>query len=291
MAFKPQRVSSSVYYVCICCGDRQGVHHYLPQDERCCGCGREGTFIKTSKPQLPELTPALTRIRDRALLVAASVIGSHVENRDEDQDNEEKGDEIMAKKKTVKKATKVANGQNKSGGGLNPETGVLQFTTGKTLGLGIQQTWVHLFEQNERAKRSEKQNDVEICRFMLKEFPTQDSKLFNQLRDGVLHRVQAMRARYNRGGMTNGKVPGMQSHRYDSEGNYDDTPYSGKAGVTMKDVIADGAKLSSDHLANLKDGKSKKPAPKAAKKGKKSIRVKRPRKTAAATEEKGEASS
>lgn len=83
---------------------------------------------------------------------------------------------------------------------------------GKTLGLGVQATWVKVFKNNMKDKKS----DAEITKFMNAEFPGRNSAIFN--------RVQHVRAQYNRGVLTKDDegvlvIPGQLSARYDDEGN------------------------------------------------------------------------
>lgn len=147
---------------------------------------------------------------------------------------------MALKKKSAKKAAKPAaakksrSGFEESGHGRNPNTGRLQFTSGKTTSLGVTQAWIHIFEKNEKASRSQKMTDKQIADFMLKEFPGHNSKLFQAIKAGTLHKVQAQRAKYNRGGMSpDGEPPEIQSHRYDEEGKPADPKFSGKSGVTL----------------------------------------------------------
>lgn len=126
----------------------------------------------------------------------------------------------MAKTKTVKKTTGKKH------------TFVSGIPVGKTSGLRIQAWWAKTFEDNAKHKKT----DDEIRLAFLKEFPTAKSKLISQLASGVLHRVQALRNRYNKGALTGGVAPKSVSHRYDEHGNYNDTKFSGKAGVTMEDL-------------------------------------------------------
>jgi hypothetical protein len=81
---------------------------------------------------------------------------------------------------------------------------------GRTLGLGVQATWVELFEQNEKASKTKKRTDGEIAAFMHNEFKGRDSKVFDQ--------VQLVRTRYNKGGLAKGSVPKVQSRRFNEDG-------------------------------------------------------------------------
>ncbi len=81
--------------------------------------------------------------------------------------------------------------------------------TGKTLGLGVQATWVKLFQDNEKRGATRK-TDAEITKTMNSEFPARKSKVFE--------RVQHVRAQYNRGVLTGGEVPKTPSSRYGEDG-------------------------------------------------------------------------
>lgn len=81
---------------------------------------------------------------------------------------------------------------------------------GKTTKVGIIQTWVHIFEKNEALPKTKKLSDGEITKFMQSEFPGRKSKVFET--------VNTVRSRYNRGILTKGKVPKVQSKRYDVGG-------------------------------------------------------------------------
>ena len=118
-------------------------------------------------------------------------------------------------------------------GKINPDTNRLQFTEGKTTGLGITQVWVKVFAENE----TKRWTDERIAKFMLSEFPRNDSQILAALAVGEYRHVQTVRARYNRGMLTNRKSPDVQSHRYDAEGSQDDPVLSGKKGVKVADVV------------------------------------------------------
>jgi len=83
---------------------------------------------------------------------------------------------------------------------------------GRTTGLSIQRAWVHIFETNAKARKVDRMTDEQISEFMCAEFPghAEQSKVF--------HKVQVVRTRYNRGGMTKGTVPDVLSVQYDDEG-------------------------------------------------------------------------
>jgi len=92
----------------------------------------------------------------------------------------------------------------------------MQFTYGVTTGLGIYDCWTNLFQQNETSIN--KMTDRQIAEFMGTEFPNHDSAMFRDIRSGKLWRVQQMRSRYNRGGLT-GEKPIIRSHRYNEAGS------------------------------------------------------------------------
>jgi hypothetical protein len=82
---------------------------------------------------------------------------------------------------------------------------------GRTTKVGVVQTWCELFERNEKSPKNQKQTDEQISKQMHCEFPTKTSAIFDQ--------VQAVRNRYNKGALLRGKLPKVQSYRYDAEGN------------------------------------------------------------------------
>lgn len=184
-----------------------------------------------------------------------------------------------AKKAVAKKAVKTAK---REGTGGTSESGRLQFTSGKTLGLGITETWAQVFTNNDAAKKSARLDDAAIAKFMLKEFPTQDSKPFQLMREGKLYAVQGQRARFNRWEMTKGEDTGFVSHRYDADGEVDDTPFSGKAGVKVTDLAKSGFGIKASHLEKATKSKAAKKT--ATKKPVKKLVVKVKKPVATATE-------
>ena len=81
----------------------------------------------------------------------------------------------------------------------------------KSKGLGVCEMWVELFELNELRfyDRNFKKvlSDEQITKAMLKAFPERrDSK--------ILHLPNKVRSRYNRGILTHGKKPKIQSCKY-----------------------------------------------------------------------------
>jgi len=81
---------------------------------------------------------------------------------------------------------------------------------GKTTGVGVVKTWVHIFEKNEALPKTKKLADAEITKFMQSEFPGKKSKIFE--------RVSTVRWRYNKGILTKDKIPKVKSKRYDVGG-------------------------------------------------------------------------
>lgn len=74
-------------------------------------------------------------------------------------------------------------------------------TQGRSLKLGVNATWVHLFQENEKSSR--KRTDADITTFLKKEFPDRKSKVFES--------VSTVRSRYNNGVLTQGTKPKVQS--------------------------------------------------------------------------------
>lgn len=108
-----------------------------------------------------------------------------------------------------KKGTK-AKGAGKKG---KAETGPKN--KGKTLGLNVRQTWMHLFEKNEKAAKKDKMTDEQILKFMQKEFPSRANTSF-EFSD--VRGVQNVRNGYNRGVFTGGQKPKAPSYKYNEEG-------------------------------------------------------------------------
>lgn len=78
---------------------------------------------------------------------------------------------------------------------------------GRTLGLGVYATWVHVFKENAKNRKS----DEEITKFLLSEFPDHQIKSF--------HAVHACRINYNNGRYTDGIKPTVKSVRYLADGS------------------------------------------------------------------------
>lgn len=78
---------------------------------------------------------------------------------------------------------------------------------GRTTKLGIQGAWCHIFQQNAKQRLC----DADITKWMNKEFPGRDSKVFGS--------VSAVRSKYNAGGLSGGEAPKVRSVSYDENGN------------------------------------------------------------------------
>ena len=79
---------------------------------------------------------------------------------------------------------------------------------GRTLGLGVKETWIKVLKDNETNHLS----DEKLTAFMKKEFPNSANTRYFEFPQGC-------RATYNRGAWTKGVVPGKLLHRYDAKGN------------------------------------------------------------------------
>lgn len=92
---------------------------------------------------------------------------------------------------------------------------------GVNMGLGVQETWVFLFQRNENPglKKEDRLSDEAIRQAMAEEFPSRSPDEF---------KVSAFRSRYNRGLMTKGVVPKQKSHPYDDDGNKILNPRGGR---------------------------------------------------------------
>lgn len=119
---------------------------------------------------------------------------------------------------------------------------------GKSTGVSVRETWVHVFERNERVDEDQRLTDEQISEFMKSEFPGLDSVSFD--------RVAVARGKYNRGGFhkknKNGKVarPKTQS-----------TPHGfvGDSGANRQSPSrSDTAPVQSRVFAHQKDFKSHK---------------------------------
>lgn len=97
-------------------------------------------------------------------------------------------------------------GKTKSASSTDGEGRRVAHSEGKS-GRGVNQTWVYLFETNE--ERKHKWTDEDISELLKKEFPKRKSKVFNA--------VSTVRSRYNRGVLTGGKKPKIQSSPYNKE--------------------------------------------------------------------------
>lgn len=108
---------------------------------------------------------------------------------------------------------------------------MVQFTKGRTTGLGVERAWIHAFAENEAAEAVKRKTDAEIAEWMCSEFPNRRTKAFLLLRAGDLTVVQRARTRYNRGDMTRRRPPKVKSNRYCTGGVVCNPRFSGKPGV------------------------------------------------------------
>ena len=207
------RISSTetkTFFICIVCGESRdesgnsvaGVHHFYPADGCCKKC--DCPYLVESKSRVLPEDEIIAKLRRKYW-------NSPVKPKPV---SFEQGSEIMAKKAVKKPAAES------------------KIPHGKKTGLRLGEWWVHIFEENAKAKNT----DDQIRKMFAAEFPDAPSKLNEEIRSGVLHRIQAIRNRYNKGGLTGGVAPRTLSHRYDENGNYNDTKFSGKAGVTLEDL-------------------------------------------------------
>jgi hypothetical protein len=154
-----------------------------------------------------------------------------------------------AKKAPAKKAPTKKKVAKKAG-----EVNTNSRAPGLTFGLGVEKTWVKLFEQNEKCKKAERMTDEQITEFMYAEFPHKTCEVFKH--------VNGVRGKYNRGGFHKGEAPELQSKRYDENGDV----LVGRATVSQaKKAPAAPAKKAPAKKATKKVAK-KKVAKKAAKK-------------------------
>ena len=145
--------------------------------------------------------------------------------------------EVLRKRRRIEEmAKKKAKKASKPKGPGRP--------VGKTTGVGVQGAWVWVFDANAKASKAKRMTDPQISKFMHKEFPKRASAVFD--------RVQGVRTKYNKGGLTGGIVPKRQSQRFD------------EAGAVMDGASKPGPKAS-----------KKKASKKAAKKTKKVMVKKR----------------
>lgn len=111
--------------------------------------------------------------------------------------------EIMEEDKM--KTNNIAKGKALAAGGH-----AFKRSAGKTLGLGIGETWVKLFSNNEKLPRAKKLTDKQISAFMFAEFPDKKSAIFNA--------VSTVRSRIRRGVKVGGVEVKFESFPYDEQG-------------------------------------------------------------------------
>lgn len=102
-----------------------------------------------------------------------------------DKKHKKAAQEPAKKKKTKKKKKKTPKEKA-------PPPPKAPAPVGKTSGVGVNETWIQVFEKNEEVDEGERLTDEQISQFMKSEFPDLDTKLFD--------RVQIARGKYNRGG-------------------------------------------------------------------------------------------
>ena len=78
---------------------------------------------------------------------------------------------------------------------------------GKTTKLGVQAAWIYVLQQNEKVPAKERLTDEQITKFMKREFPGRQTKVFDA--------VQAARNKLNKGGFGE---QSFVSQRYDADG-------------------------------------------------------------------------
>lgn len=78
-------------------------------------------------------------------------------------------------------------------------------------GLGVCETWVMLFEKNEKLPRNKRMIDEQITEAMFKAFPGRESSK-------ILSLPNKVRGRYNRGALTQGRKPKIKSRQYVKNG-------------------------------------------------------------------------
>jgi hypothetical protein len=119
----------------------------------------------------------------------------------------EKEAKVAAKKKKKSKQDKV-KAKAKAKKAENAEK-IKALNTGHTLGMRVEQTWVHVFKNVHKTKMT----DEQITAFMLEEFAPKTSKVFSQ--------VPQVRSKYNRGLFKKyqEEAPKRRAERYDEDGN------------------------------------------------------------------------
>ena len=96
-------------------------------------------------------------------------------------------------------------------------------TRGKETGMGICAFWSTLFLANEGLPKRRRMTDAEIKRQVLEEFPADSQpnrtkESLRKLAEGEVT-VNYYRGLYNKGRLTNGKVPEKSSKRYGDNGD------------------------------------------------------------------------
>ncbi len=103
---------------------------------------------------------------------------------------------------------------------------------GVTSGVGVNETWIRLFEQNEQCDEQDRLTDKQISESMKSEFPDLDSVTFD--------RVEIARGKYNRGGFhkkdKNGKVVRPKIHS-NPHGTQSDPGAAGRTASRLPDAV------------------------------------------------------
>ena len=120
---------------------------------------------------------------------------------------------------------------------------------GVTSQVGVNETWVRVFEKNEQADHDERLTDEQISQSMKGEFPDLDAKIFD--------RVEIARIKYNRGGLHKKDKSGrMVRPKFHSEAH---DPLQGRAGSTRATHLkADGMSRKGPVFKHQKDFKAHK---------------------------------
>ena len=119
---------------------------------------------------------------------------------------------------------------------------------GATSGVGVNATWISVFERNEQGDGPDNRSDEQISAFMIAEFPTLEASLFKH--------VNIMRGKYNRGGLSrkdkSGKLvrPKIHSKQYAQDGR---AAVGGKQQPTRGGVP--GRSATSTHKKDFKSHK------------------------------------
>ena len=118
---------------------------------------------------------------------------------------------------------------------------------GVTSRVGVSETWIRVFEQNEQCDEQDRLTDKQISEFMKSEFPDLDAVTFN--------RIEIARGKYNRGGFhkkdKSGKVVRPKIHS---------GPHGSQAGSSARPTSRppDAVPIKDRVISHQKDFKSHK---------------------------------